>query len=217
MEVSWWTRQSCTILPFVGVYYAISAVSHWLHPLLIMWAAQQTPGAQMMSDRRWRGTWPPVPLPAAAEQCWPELSCKWGNLMVAINIANRGAVQQCWGLPPWSVCQNASPQAVGADAVAVCPLGASWCWRFLQRGRWTILRADLHVSHSYHYFRIIISFLASPSSLKISVATEDNKQKFMHPKQLMPIKRSHSVKGIAEERMHPFEAFGNSQTPDWFA
>ena len=40
-----------------------------------------------------------------------------------------------------------------ADAVAVCPLGASQCWRNPQRGGWTVLRADLHVSHSYHYFR----------------------------------------------------------------
>lgn len=55
---------------------------------------------------------------------------------------------------------------------------------------------------------LMISFLAS---LKISVATENNKQKFMHPKQLMPVKRSHSMKGIAKEA---FEAFGNSQTPD---
>lgn len=131
--------------------------SFTLHPLLILWAARQTPGAQMVSNRRWRGTWLPVPLPAAAEQCWPYLSCKWGNLMVAINfIANPGVCssqQQCWGLLPWSECQNASPQAVGADAVAVCPPGASWCWRYLQRGRWSILRADLHVSHSYYYFR----------------------------------------------------------------
>lgn len=59
---------------------------------------------------------------------------------------------------------------------------------------------------------VIISFLASPFSLKISVATENNKRKFMHLKQLMPIKRSQSIKGIAKERMHPFEAFGNSQT-----
>lgn len=94
---------------------------------------------------------------AAAELRCPDLSCIWENFVVARDyIASpRGCSSGAEPLSPWSECQNASPSLWGyiqADAVAVCPLGASQCWRNLQRCVWTVLRADLHVSHSYHWF-----------------------------------------------------------------
>lgn len=67
---------------------------------------------------------------ATAELCWPHLSSKWGNLVVAINYvaSPRGCSSSAEPLPPRSECQNATPSPwsyAQADAVAVCPLGAS--------------------------------------------------------------------------------------------
>lgn len=67
---------------------------------------------------------------ATAELCWPHPSSKWGNLVVAINYvaSPRGCSSSAEPLPPRSECQNATPSPwvyAQADAVAVCPLGAS--------------------------------------------------------------------------------------------
>lgn len=52
---------------------------------------------------------------AAAELCWPHLSSKWGNLVVAINYVTspRGCSSGSEPLPPQSESQNASSQPMG--------------------------------------------------------------------------------------------------------
>lgn len=111
----------------------------------LSWSCMQHNGPQGCRGRATgdEGVQVPVLVPMP---CRPHFGYKCWNLVVAspshchLGVNAEMPVPRLWGYAQ-------------VDAGAVRALGAARCWRNPPRGGWIVLRADLHVSHSYCCFR----------------------------------------------------------------